>query len=204
MPGPAPKHPSVRARRNNPKADFRSLPAGGRTGAVPTWPLQPLPRLAAELEYAEDQIASLQVKIAEETDGRAKGRMRRDLARFEMTCAERRLQIEQTTDAEVALWADLWHTPQAVVWEESRSQREVAQYVRWKIAAEQGNLDAAKEARMLSDRLGLNPLALLRLRTEIEHAEEAEARGRQRRGSTPPTAKGPDGDDPRGGLYAVS
>ena len=50
--------------------------------------------------------------------------------------------------------------PQAVMWEESSAGREVAQYVRWKIRGEQGDLESAKEARMLSDRLGLNPLAV--------------------------------------------
>ena len=115
------------------------------------------------------------------------------------------LEIEQARDAEVGLWADLWGIPQAVIWEESHAQREVAQYVRWKIAGEQGNLDSAKEARMLSDRLGLNPLALLRLRAEIEHVEAAEAQGEQRRRAVPTAqaTRRKKGDDPRNGLFVV-
>lgn len=204
-PGPAPKHPSVRARRNNPRADFRSLPAKGRAGRAPAWPLQPDVRTTAELELARDRVASLQVELEEAEDGRTKGRLRRSLDKQEMAVATLTLQIEQATDAEVALWSDLWATPQAVIWEEAHAHREVAQYVRWKVRAEQGDLDAAKEARMLSDRLGLNPLALLRLRAEVENVDAAQAKGqerRQRAAVKPVDSKG--GDDPRGGLYAVS
>ncbi|WP_163275341.1 hypothetical protein [Cellulomonas iranensis] len=205
MPGPAPKHRSTRARRNNPRSDFRSLPAKGRAGKVPPWPLQPDVLKTAELELARDRVAALQVELEEAEDGRTKGRLRRSLDKQEMTVATITLQLEQATDAEVSLWADLWATPQAVIWEEAHAHREVAQYVRWKVRAEQGDLDAAKEARMLSDRLGLNPLALLRLRAEVENVDAAQARGqerRQRAAAKPAGSKG--GDDPRGGLHAVS
>lgn len=205
MPGPAPKHPSTRARRNNPRSDFRSLPARGRAGKVPPWPLRPDVLKTAELELARDRVAALQVELEEAEDGRTKGRLRRSLDKQEMTVATITLQLEQATDAEVSLWADLWATPQAVIWEEAHAHREVAQYVRWKVRAEQGDLDAAKEARMLSDRLGLNPLALLRLRAEVENVDAARARGqerRQRAAAKPAGSKG--GEDPRGGLHAVS
>ncbi|SDT86237.1 hypothetical protein [Gordonia westfalica] len=119
MPGPAPKHPSVRARRNNPKKDFRSLPSEGREGATPEWPLLPDVNASAMLEVARDRVASLQVELEGEDDGRAKGRLRRDLNKNELLVAQLQLQIEQATDAEKALWADLWSTPQAVIWEES-------------------------------------------------------------------------------------
>jgi hypothetical protein len=201
MPGPAPKHPSTRARRNNPKAGFRTLDPNGRKGPAPAWPLLPDVRLTAQLETSRDRIAALQVEIEEATDGRTKGRLRRELNKLELATAALGLQIEQAGDAERALWGDLWSTPVAVLWEESHAEREVAQYVRWKIRGEQGDLDAAKEARMLSDRLGLNPLALLRLRAEVERAEEAEDKGTRRRERRAP--KKPEGDDPRGGLYAV-
>lgn len=205
MSGPAPKHPSVRARRNDPKKDFRSLPAEGREGDTPEWPLQPDVAMTAMLEHARDRVASLQAEMAEEDDGRAKGRMRRELNKFEMTVAQLQIQLDQAVDMETALWADLWTTPQAVIWEESHSHREVAQYVRWKVRAEQGDLKAASEARQLSDRLGLNPLALMRLRAEVEHVDEVEDRGKRRRESpTPKNAKPKTGgDDPRSGLYAV-
>ena len=77
--------------------------------------------------------------------------------------------------------------------------------MRWKIRAEQGDMKAASEARQWSDRLGLNPLALLRLRVEIEQAAAAEDRGRARREKTQASPKRPSGkgEDPRAGLYAV-
>ena len=121
-----------------------------------------------------------------------------------MTAATLALQVEQADDLERALWGDLWSTPQAVLWEESHALREVAQYVRWKVRAEQGDLKAAAEARALSDRLGLNPLALLRLRAEVERVEDAEDRGRRRRSTAAPAPRREGDDDPRSGLYAVS
>ena len=198
MSGPAPKHPSTRARRNNAKKDFRSLPSTGRVGNVPAWPLLPDVATSAMLELARDRVAALQVEIAGEDDGRTKGRLRRELNKNEISVAQLQLQIEQATDMETALWADLWATPQAVIWEESHAFREVAQYVRWKVRAEQGDLKAAAEARQLSDRLGLNPLALMRLRVEVEHADEVKQRGEQRRASKP---RQPESDDPRKGLH---
>ena len=202
MPGPAPKHPSVRARRNNPKQDVRSLPSAGREGPAPEWPLLPDVATSAMLEVARDRVASLQVDLDGEDDGRAKGRLRRELNKNELLVAQLQLQIEQATDSETALWSDLWATPQAVIWEESHAHREVAQYVRWKVRAGEGDLKAASEARQLSDRLGLNPLALLRLRAEVEHVDEVENRGKRRRDvkKVPPRD---DSGDPRSGLYAV-
>ena len=204
MPGPAPKHPSTRARRNDPKKDFRVLSLDGRSGATPPWPLQADVAKSAELEVARDKIASLQVELDGTEDGRTKGRLRRQIDRLEIAAATMALQIEQAGDAEKALWADLWGTPQAVIWEEAHAGREVAQYVRWKIRAEQGDIDAAKEARMLSDRLGLNPLALLRLRAEVERTDEVEDRGEKRRtrATTERTDRGK-GGDPRGVLRAL-
>ncbi len=202
MPGPPPKHPSVRARRNNPKKDFVTLPAAGRKGPIPVWLLEVDLRLQATLDLASDRQTALLMEIEQAEDGRERGRLKRELARVEMVAATTRLQIEQGRDAEVALWATLWATPQAVLWEQTHAHREVAQYVRWKIRAEQGDVKAASEARLLSDRLGLNPLALLRLRAEVERVDEVEDRGARRR-SLPKQPKKP-GDDPRAGLYAVS
>lgn len=207
MPGPPPKHPSARARRNNSKSDFRSLPSEGREGPVPDWPLLPDVRMKASLELARDRVASLQVELEGEDEGRARARLRRELSKNELLVAELQLQLEQASDLETALWADLWGTPQAVIWEEAHAHREVAQYVRWKVRAEQGDLKSASEARQLSDRLGLNPLALMRLRAEVEHADEVEDRGHKRRGETHPRGRQQPGDDepddPRSALYAV-
>jgi hypothetical protein len=105
---------------------------------------------------------------------------------------------------ESALWDDLWSTPQAAQWEELGWHRDVAQYVRHKVRAELGSLDDAKEARQWSDRLGLNPLAMLRLRWETERVDAAEARVSVAAASpAKKTAKGRKAADPRSVLRAV-
>jgi hypothetical protein len=49
MPGPPPKHPDQRRRRNAPE-QWRRLPREGRTGPTPPWPLpEPLPADYVEL-----------------------------------------------------------------------------------------------------------------------------------------------------------
>src|SRR5690606_19724655 len=95
------------------------------------------------------------------------------LAKYDQQLAELRARQEASERLEAELWAELWAMPQAVAWERFSYTREVAQYVRWKALAELGDLDAAKEARQLGDRLGLTPLALLRLRWEITDDEPA-------------------------------
>lgn len=112
-------------------------------------------------------------------------------------------QIAEQASMEAALWAELWSTPQAAMWEKFGWSREVAAYVRLTIRGELGDLDAGKEARQWSDRLGLNPLAMLRLRWEIERTDEAEQRGRQRRGAQPAPARKQAAADPRSVLRAV-
>ena len=205
MPGPAPKHPSVRARRNNPKSDFTSLPAQGREGDAPVWPLLPDVEMVSERDLALSRIKTLEAEIADAEDGRTKGRLRRQLSQNESAAAKLSLQIEQAEAAERALWAELWSTPQAVMWEQSYAHREVAQYVRWKVRAEQGDIKAAGEARQWSDRLGLNPLAMLRLRIEVARADEVEDRGQRRRASAPKkTVRKDPPDDPRSILSVVS
>lgn len=203
MPGPPPKHPSTRARRNDPKKDFRVLSAEGRTGDVPAWPLLPDVMTTATLEHARDRVAATQLEL-DEAEGARRGVLRRTLDKLEMQVAHLELVIEQAVDMERDLWTELWSSPQAILWEEAHAQREVAQYVRWKVRAEQGDIKAGSEARQLSDRLGLNPLALLRLRAEVERVDEAENQGRERRSRKPaPERKKSPPADPRAGLHAV-
>lgn len=83
------------------------------------------------------------------------------------------------------LWAELWSTPQAVAWEAlgAGCVRVVARYVVLLAEADVGEPKAAMEVRQLEDRLGLSPMAMLRLRWEIAPDEVAEAR-EQRTAST--------------------
>lgn len=81
------------------------------------------------------------------------------------------VQVREIETVELQMWNELWSTPQASAWERLHWVRDVAQYCRWKVLAEWGDLDAAKEARQLSDRLGLTPMAMLRLQWEIVEDE---------------------------------
>lgn len=167
--GPPPKPESQRRRRNT-GAGMTRLPAEGRQGAAPRWPLGPDIETAAQLQVAREKVARLE---EDEADGKPV-EARLDRAREKVAVLEHVVAIQ--AKAERALWRELWRTPMAAAWETVGYNREVAQYVRWKVHAENGSLDAAKEARQLADRLGLTSLALLRLRWEIAADELAAAR----------------------------
>ena len=182
------------------------MPAGGRKGEVPAWPLPADVKGMAMLELAEDRVASLTAELEQAEDGRSKGRLRRSLDKQEQSTAILRLQVQQQHDLETEMWSMLWATPQAKMWEDSSAfERALAQFVRWNVKGEQGDLEAAKEARIRGKEFGLTPLTLMGLKAEIERAAEAEDKGERRRGARPAPAKKSGGkdDDPRSGLYAV-
>lgn len=171
MPGPP---PNPNRRRRNATVPMTKLPAEGRKGEPPEWPLPPDVAAQAKLERLNEQIDDASLE-AQGNDRAAKNAQRRLLSlreRAEILSAE----LEVAGEQEKVLWEELWATPQAVAWEQLRWTRDVAQYVRWKIRAELGDLEASKESRLLSDRLGLNPLAMLRLRWEVSGDELGEQR----------------------------
>lgn len=96
----------------------------------------------------------------------------------------------ELSDYDAAVWADLWRTPMAVAWELDNNVRTVARYLRVMRAAEDAlaagevNAAALAEVRQLEDRLGLTPLALLRLRWEIDSTDEVAARRKPAASST--------------------
>src|SRR5690349_6478632 len=117
--GPAPDPTALRRDRKDDKP-WVVLPASGREGEVPTFPIgDPDPR-------------------------------------------------------ELVLWAELWRTPQAFMWEQLHLEREVALYVRSYIAAENVEAKAADRALVLrmGDSLGLNTAGMHRLRWTIGTAAE--------------------------------
>lgn len=78
---------------------------------------------------------------------------------------------------EPSIWADLWGTPQAVAWERLGWSRVVARYAAVLQVSEEGmSVGLLGEVRQLEDRLGLSPMAMLRLRWEISSDEVAEKR----------------------------
>lgn len=121
MPGPAPKLNPV---RRNARSGPVMLPAKGREGYAPLWPL------------------------------------------------------EGQTDAEAAVWLDLWATPQAVAWETLGWLRTVARYCRLLVQAEEGDAPVTllAEVRHLEDRLGLTPMSMRRLLWQIAPDEVGEKR----------------------------
>ncbi|MFJ8603401.1 hypothetical protein ACIREM_32785 [Streptomyces shenzhenensis] len=190
--GPA---PNPNSRRRNATLPMTLLPAGGRVGDPPRWPLLDDVSLTARCDAARRVRDELELALLEpELTGRRRtaAQKKYDAALTEANILEKKLEAQQAVEAE--LWADLWRLPQAVAWERLGWVREVAQYVRWKVQAEMGDLDASKESRMLADRLGLNPLAMLRLRWEVSGDEVAAQR------SARPARKG---SDVRSRLRAV-
>lgn len=172
--GPAPK---PNARRRNATVATTKLPAGGRRGDPPRWPLMDDIVTVAKRDMARRQADELELALLEpDLQGRARSQAQRKLDAAQSTATVLDKQIEAQATIEAELWAELWATPQAVAWERLGWTREVAQYVRWKVQAELGDLDASKEARQLGDRLGLTPLAMLRLRWEVTVDEVGEQR----------------------------
>lgn len=180
--GPQAKDPSQRIRRNKVPGAIQ-LPAAGRSGAAPEFPLGPDLNTKAALRVAEAKLEDLEWKraegkqVSEATMTRAKEKVARLL-----------MVVEGQRDSELALWTKLWATPQAVEWEALGWLDEVALYTRWMVLAASGDLAAGKEARQYADRLGLTPLAMARLRWEV--AFDA---GQQSTAPTPPTAPPPGG-----------
>ena len=183
--GPPPKHPTTRARRNAPLANTTQLPAEGRKGKPPAWPLPTDRDLRAALDLAETEAGLIEDEIAHQ-DGEADPALRRDLRRALAAAEVAAADVRITAEEELRLWSTLWALPQAVAWERLGYLNEVAQYVRWKVRAELGELQASKESRYLGDRLGLTPASMLHLRWEIAVDELAD-----RRGDPPPARSRP-------------
>lgn len=186
--GPPPK-PDDQRRRRNALVAMTRLPAQGRTKRAPNWPLIPDVVMGARRDLAAAAVGKLQYQLEELADaGAATGAVERklDTAREKLLILERQLKEQRRLEAE--LWKDLWSTPQSVQWERLEWTRDVAQYVRHKVLAELGDLDSAKEARQWSDRLGLTPLAMLRLRWEVAEDETAARRDERAKSGAAPAA----------------
>lgn len=168
----SPKHPDHRARRNATVA-MTKLPCEGRKGAAPKWPLGADAALLAKIKIAEATMVFADLEVETSTVARE-----RNAARKRRTVAEGRLVFLKTLrdlsqKNEKAIWAAVWKTPQATQWERRGWFREVAMYVRHQAKAEAGSLEDSREARAREDRLGLNDVAMLRLRWEIADAPAA-------------------------------
>lgn len=124
--GPPPDPNALRRERQSDKDGWTDLPAEGRAGDPPVWPLCGLDN--------------------------------------------------GLSDREKAVWREIWATPQAVAWDRLGWRHEIAVYVRLMVLVEGGQIAAAAELRQWSDRLGLNPAAMLRNRWRIARDQLADRR----------------------------
>lgn len=157
--------PNPNARRRNARVGVVMLDPKGRKGKPPAWPLPDDPSLTARIEFLSDEIAELEERELEQGELSRTDATKWARKREALRVAEHRRDAVRSN--ETALWDELWGTPQAIEWERQGWTREVAQYVRWKSRAELGDLNAGREARMLSDRLGLNPKAMRALMWQV-------------------------------------
>ncbi|MCW2900227.1 MAG: hypothetical protein JWO67_2492 [Streptosporangiaceae bacterium] len=190
MPGPPPVRDEQRRRRNATVAMVR-LPAEGRgSKRAPNWPLVPDVVMTARRQVISRKVEQLEYDRMElEAEGKSVAAVERrlDAARESLFIIEAQLAAQRKLEAE--LWRDLWRLPQAVQWYRLKWTRDVAQYVRHKVMAELGDMDGAKEARQWSDRLGLTPMSMLRLRWEVAADEVGEKRNERKEAAAPQTAR---------------
>jgi len=174
--GPPPKDPSKRARRNAPTVVGTQLPAEGRPGPAPRWPFAPDPRTIAETQHQRANLRKLRKQFGIADPGGAEHRrLAKDIDAAEFSL---RVQVEtakQTSRRQRELWAQLWKSPQSVMWERMSAISSVAMYVRAQVAGELGDEKQAKEARYRETDLGLNPKGMQNLRWTIAAKAEAKA-----------------------------
>jgi hypothetical protein len=165
--GPPPDPHALRRDRKDDVAGWRTLPRGGRRGQTPKWPLLPDITRRALRTVAENTVLELEAELAEAETAKSRAAVKKRLVIARRGVTVLGMQIAEQDRNEKLLWVELWTTPHAAAWEELGWTRDVAQYVRHKVLAELGSLDDAKEARQWSDRLGLNPIAMLRNRWRV-------------------------------------
>jgi hypothetical protein len=196
--GPPPDPNAIRRGRQGDADTWTYLPTDGFTGAIPDWPLLDDVTLTARRDMLLEKAGALADQLADEDDAKARGRIQGQLDSANQRIRVLDQQIDAQRDLEQAMWGDLWRTPQAFVWDQQRWLREVAQYVRHKVLGELGSMADAKEARQWSDRLGLNPAAMLRNRWRVvDPAAQVPAAAARRTTSSARSRLTvvPDGDD---------
>lgn len=181
--GPAPKRADQRARRNTTFA-MTQLPAGGRTGPTPEWPLGSDVELETKIALAKVQLVDDEHEVEWASTSRDRSAARRRVERTRKKLAELEAMRDAASATEREIWRQLWRTPQAAQWEKHAWYRDVALYARHQAKGEAGSLADSVEARQRGDRLGLNDQAMLRLRWEVAPTPEvtmgaAPSRGRR-------------------------
>ena len=129
--------------------------------------------MAARIRLIQDELELLEERELDEDLSRTeKTKLTRTRERLAIAEAERTAIV----DTEVELWKKLWRTPQAHEWARLRWDRDVAQYVRHKAAAEIGSLEDSREARQRGHHLGLTPKGMKDLMWSVRRDELDERR----------------------------
>lgn len=175
MPGPSSNPNAI---RRNVRVGPTVLPAAGFKGRMPTWPLPENPRMVARIRLIQEDLEVLEERDLDDDLSRTeKTKLTRTRERLAIAEAER----DAILDTEKELWKKLWRTPQAHEWARLKWDRDVAQYVRHKAAAEIGSLDDSREARQRGHHLGLTPKGMKDLMWTIGTDEMAEKRAEKKR-----------------------
>lgn len=140
---------------------------------MPSWPLPRNPRLVAMIQLEQDAVDELEEKELDE--GLSRTEITK-LTRTRQRLAVRQAELDAIEETEKELWKKLWRTPQAEMWAKLKWDRDVAQYVRHKAAAEIGSLDESREARQRGHHLGLTPKGMKDLMWVIGTDEMSEKR----------------------------
>lgn len=177
--GPPPKAADQRARRNATVA-MTVLPAEGRSGRAPVWPLASDSKLDVDIALTKLAIKGMADELEWLGSARERSAMRRKIDRAKKHLLETEAMKKAASVEERKIWTALWKTPQATQWEKRGWFREVALFARHQAKAEAGSLDDAKEARQREDRLGLNDMAMLRLRWTVQDTASAKPAPRSR------------------------
>lgn len=155
--GPPP-NPTSRRQVSAQANTWTDLPAGGYDGAIPDWPIVTNEQVAAHILNHPDGKVDKKIPMGSDA--------------------------ERLDSREAEVWASIWHSPQAAAWALNGWTHDIALYVRYLVKGEFGDLDSAKEARMWSDRLGLNPTAMLKNRWRVK-ADEVEQKRSEKKKATP-------------------
>jgi hypothetical protein len=168
--------------RRNARVGLTQLPANGYTGRIPRWPLPDNPRLTAKVELLQADVDELEERDLDAGLSRTEQtKLTRTKERLAIAIAER----EAIRDGEKHLWSKLWRTPQACEWARLKWDREVAQYVRHKAAAEIGSIDDSREARLRGEALGLTPKGMRSLMWVVASDEVGQKRQERTASTTP-------------------
>ena len=215
MPGPAPKDPSTRARRNTKstkteltRRELRSV------DDLTDLTVAELRTMIAELNLDRPGDQQLEVKgrkaalaarvIAAESPVPT---MPKHPTQWDDEAAMRMpVEWDQQT---AAWWNDVWTSPMVSAWDDSDVHNVYVIALLyddiWAAGTPRERKDALAEFRQQCARVGLDPVSRARLQWTIEGADEAKARGDRRRQSTgqPGSARRLAGTDPRHGLTSV-